>query len=284
MEEKIKLMFLTKIVAFILLTCIRDNRDLAWFNIMQSEKFNHNRKLQEKTCLSLTKYNQDNSSCIVGLNEEISRSGKDVRTHMYNNEVDKVSKKQLNKSSMNNKRGHKNDKKNKSCIFETKKYSRLEKKIFKELDFSNFLRSNRTISNKLYKKITLKKYGLRIVIPLLLFLLLLISLILDLSGSYGIINVLSTKMKTLGSNVWKTFGQNFGYLIGKTLGDYLRPLFTEPSWASTSDPAKVFATTGLFGFIVYIIPFMILGVTFISWIIYYHRKVKKYEKIKFRRR
>lgn len=50
----------------------------------------------------------------------------------------------------------------------------MEKEIFKELDYIDFLKEKRTVSNKTYKKITLEKYGLSIILLLLLFFLLLI--------------------------------------------------------------------------------------------------------------
>ncbi|KAI4841548.1 fam-l protein [Plasmodium brasilianum] len=45
-----------------------------------------------------------------------------------------------------------------------------------------------------------------------------------------------------------------------------------------------FYVTGFFGIFIYLLPFILFGVTLILKVVYYHKKVKKYEKIKFRKR
>ncbi|KAI4835525.1 hypothetical protein MKS88_004735 [Plasmodium brasilianum] len=62
----------------------------------------------------------------------------------------------------------------------------LKKKIFKEFDYEYFFKNNSTISDNVYKKIIFKKCGLRFALPLLLFLVLALSLILDKFCGYGL--------------------------------------------------------------------------------------------------
>ncbi|SBS96085.1 hypothetical protein PMALA_051100 [Plasmodium malariae] len=95
---------------------------------------------------------QDKDSSIMYLKEQIPR-GVDDKNNIYNNEkMNSGTNKQTNGNSTNNKRDHKKVKKNKSSTFETKKYSHFEKKIFKDLDYVDFLQNNKTISEKLYKR------------------------------------------------------------------------------------------------------------------------------------
>ncbi|SBS95702.1 Plasmodium exported protein (Pm-fam-a like), unknown function [Plasmodium malariae] len=221
----------------------------------------------------------------MSLNEEVPYNGENKKKHTYNNEKRELTRKKLlNVSSLNNCKSHKQDRKNKSFIFETKKFSFLEKKIFKELDYENFLKNNRVISDKLYKEIMFKKYRLRIALPLLLFLLLSISLVLDLFVGCGLINMLRQLLNTHDENIWKFLGQTFGNFIGKDLADFLKPLWTYTKMDGSNIKKEVYASTGLCGILIYFLPFIILGVTLISGIIYYHKKVKKFEKIKLRKR
>ncbi|SBT86394.1 fam-l protein [Plasmodium malariae] len=129
----------------------------------------------------------------------------------------KLSNRALSKDEVNNKQSMKN----KTCIFETKKYSHLEKKIFKELDYMDFLKRNRTISDKVYKKIILKKYGLRHALPLLIFVLLLISLILDYSCSYGIKRWLFKALKLLSPDWFKNLHK---FLRTSYLGSFFKSM------------------------------------------------------------
>ncbi|SCP02955.1 fam-l protein [Plasmodium malariae] len=281
-----KLMFLVKIAAFIL---------LAWRRSFNSIKFPINKYLNEnssvvgklniRTYRLLRKHKKDTHSSIVEIKEEIPYNIDNKNKHIRNNEEEDTSRnKKSYRSSLNNGGSHIKDKKNKFCTFETKKYSHLEKKIFKELDYENFLKNNRIISNKFYKKIMFKKYRLRLSLPLLFFLFLSISLILDLFVNYGVMRILRYLLNTYGNSAWNTLGKKFGELIGKDWCYYLRPFFTAPQWANGNVKGKVYASTGLIGLIIYFLPFIILGVTVISGIIYYHRKVKKYEKIKLKKR
>lgn len=144
------------------------------------------RKLYARNYRILAKYKQDKDSCIVCLKEELPHMVYD-KQDISNNEKDSLWKKNYSNESLpRSVRGLKKKMKNKSCIFETKNYSHLEKKIFKELDYVDFLQRNKRISDKLYKKIILKNFLLRIKYPCILLLLLCIAFIVEISSGYGV--------------------------------------------------------------------------------------------------
>ncbi|SBT85590.1 fam-l protein [Plasmodium malariae] len=217
MEIKIIILLLVKIFAFIFLPWRSYfNNDMSLFNNSLNEMYSFHRKLDTRVRRLLSKYKQDIYSNILGIKDDLPYNEENKKKSVYSNENDKKVRTKSTKGSSLNKAGnHKQDKNYNSCIFETKNYSRFEKKIFKELDYEDFLKKNRTISDKLYKKIILKKYGLRLALPLLLFLLLFLSLILDLSGEFGLQNMLRKVLNISGANDWmKKLGQNFSNLIG----------------------------------------------------------------------
>ncbi|SBS95858.1 Plasmodium exported protein (Pm-fam-a like), unknown function [Plasmodium malariae] len=239
--------------------------------------YNHNRKFCTRNYRLLEKYNQNKFSSIVCLKEGMP-NGMHSKKDIYTNEKCTSGKKiQLNGSSIKNAKDHKKNMKNKSNIFETNKYSYLEKKIFKELDYENYLKNNRTISDKLYQKIICKKYRLRSFLPLLLFSLLSISLILDYSCSLGLAKGLIRLVSACyGDNKWVS-----------TLGHLLKTTSPFKEFFMVLDSNKKVVNiyvTSLFRTSIYLIAYLMLGVTFILMILYYHKKIKKYEKIKFRNR
>ncbi|SBS97389.1 Plasmodium exported protein (Pm-fam-a like), unknown function, partial [Plasmodium malariae] len=163
-------------------------------------KKNNGSKLYVRTYRVIAIYKQNKDSHIIGLNDKIQynelHEEKDISIK-DNENTGKMNS--SNRKLSSDFRGHKSPLKNKSSIYETKKCSYLEKKIFKELelDYEVFLKNNRTISNKTYKKIMLKKCGLRIAVPLLLFSILLITLIMDLLWSCGLARGLSKFLEQL---------------------------------------------------------------------------------------
>ncbi|SBS98986.1 Plasmodium exported protein (Pm-fam-a like), unknown function [Plasmodium malariae] len=227
------------------------------------------------------KYNIDSKDIFT--KEQMPNIGLTNKKDICNSEEGLQSK--VNKSngcSSSITRSRKKDMNKKSCTFETKKYSHLEKKIFKELDYENFLKKNRSITDKMYKKIMLKKYRLRFTLPLLFFSLFLIILLIDLSwglidknkGLWGALGV-STHLENLAKGSLKSFLESL-----KTFKKLWEPAFNATSRAVS----EIGVLWHLFGILIYFIPFVILGFTLILGIIYYHKKVKKYEKIKFRKR
>ncbi|SCP02953.1 fam-l protein [Plasmodium malariae] len=281
LERKIKIIVLIKIVMFILLTRIcHIKSDVSTHNKSLDNLYNHSKKLYSRNYRSLAKYKQDKDLCMVYLMEQ-TPNGMNDKQDISNNEKASLGKKNhSNGSSPRSARGLKKNKKNKSCIFETKKYSYLEKKIFKELDYEDFLKKNRTISDKLYKNIIRKKVVLRIVFPLLLLFLLCIAPIVDLNMKRGLL------YEIFGSKVWRNDGTWYRSLHKILWESPFRRLFQSDLIRCTTNTSTGYyiVVEGFFSFIIYFLPFIILGVTIISGIVYYHKKVKKFEKIKYRKR
>ncbi|SBS98472.1 Plasmodium exported protein (Pm-fam-a like), unknown function [Plasmodium malariae] len=268
------------------------------FNKPMEKKYKFHRKIDTGNYRLLAKYKKNKDSIITGLNEKVPYNKLNEKKDIYNNEKWETGYKELSSTSSSKKvEVNKKAMKNKSCIFETKKYSSMEKKIFKELDYQNFLKNNRTISDKTYKTIISKKYGLRLAIPVLLFLSLFIVFIVDFSlgfktkvawegGLFGLWSYikefsiegswLEKPLQWLRDNTpgfWRHYG------VGKN-NHNLCDLCTKAS----KHLSENCILGQLFGYIIYFVPFIILGITLISWIIYFHKKVKKYEQIKFRKR
>ncbi|SBS91638.1 Plasmodium exported protein (Pm-fam-a like), unknown function [Plasmodium malariae] len=231
----------------------------------------------------------------MGLKEGIPNNDMTERKDISNNEnIFAQLKRQSNRSLSRNIKRQKKDKKNNSRIFETEQYSRFEKKVFKELDYANFLKNNRGISNRIYQKIIRKKYRFRLGLPIFFVLFLSLLLLLDLFVGCGLIRGLFKILKIIS----KLLGyQDKGSV--KAVQVMLRPLhewLKESHFSSffkcavnaqsNADKSldKHYYITGFFGFLIYFIPIFIIGVTCILGVFYYHKKVKKYEKIKFKKR
>ncbi|SBS99103.1 Plasmodium exported protein (Pm-fam-a like), unknown function, partial [Plasmodium malariae] len=263
------------------------------------ENYKFHRKIYSRNYRLLSKYKQNKDSIITGLKKDISNNEVDEGKDICNNENERTGKKELsNKCSTRNIDIDKKFIKNKYCMFETKKYSNMEKKIFKELDYENFLKNNKTISDKTYKKIITKRYSLRLAIPVLLFLLLLILFVVDFSLGFST-NEVSWKGGLFGfSDFISNIDTEKGFL--STVIKWLRDN-TPGFWQHYRKTAGTSVICNLcnaaekkldlkcilgqlFGYIIYFVPFIIFGVTFISWIIYYHNKVKKYNKLKSKKR
>ncbi|SCP02956.1 fam-l protein [Plasmodium malariae] len=292
LEQKIKI-FLFKKISTLIFLCWICNIDTytSTHNKSLDKLHNHNRKLYARNYRSLEKYKQNKDSCIVHLMEQIPNAVNDKQDISNNEKASLVKKNYSNGSSPRSARGLQKNMKNKSCIFETKKYSHLEKKIFKELDYVDFLRRNKTLSDRIYKKIMLKKCRLRFALPLLLFLLLSISFILDYSCSLGLVRglfqaivyFLPDKVPNIGNLASKQINAALKSISDALRSSPLHGLFDNVVVLESGAKAN-YCVQSFFNFLIYFIPFFILGVILILAIAYYHKKVKKYEKIKFRKR
>ncbi|SBS96540.1 Plasmodium exported protein (Pm-fam-a like), unknown function [Plasmodium malariae] len=281
-----KLLLFIKIVAFVLLTWISQfYNDSSTWNTYFEEKYKLDIILCGRYYRLLAKCTKDKYSSNVRLIQGIPNNGIQEKYNVHESEMGVTGKKKISRrTSLQNEKYYKNLVKNKCSIFETKKYSHLEKKIFKELDYENYLKNNRTISDKLYKKIICKKYGLRLALPLLIFVLLPISFILDYSCSNGFINWLFYFLKMLIPDWLKKFHE---FLRTSHLGWFFKKgksIVTSSYVAQLGGNVKKVTesyVSSFFVYLIYVLPFIILGVTLILWIVYYHKKVKKFENIKF---
>ncbi|SCO92872.1 fam-l protein [Plasmodium malariae] len=268
MKQKIKLLLFIKIAEFVLLSGICHFKNcVSIFKNSVDDKCIHGKKMDARTYRILAKYKHDKDSNLLCLKEDIRNYEKKLREkNKWSNEISSMSI-----------RGHKQHMKNKSCMFETKKYSHMEKKIFKELDYIDFLQNTKTISDKIFRKTVFKKYRVRIILPLFLFILLSTYLILDFSGGYGLGGRLLSVLNRILGKGWSAHLRSF--LKNLNL-DFLWPQINMGSsgktWTLMTKPFLIY--------VIYLIPFLILGFTTILYIFYYHKKVKKYQKIKFRKR
>ncbi|SBS96252.1 Plasmodium exported protein (Pm-fam-a like), unknown function [Plasmodium malariae] len=257
------------------------------FNKLLGEKRTVGRDLSLRSHRLLAKCNHKKDSSMVGLkffpyNEAIEKKDMTVE------ETSKAKNKYSNRSSSKPTKDHKQITRNKSNIFETKKYSNLEKKIFKELDYFDFLEKNRTISNKVYQQTIFKKYRLRIFAPVALILLLSILIILDRFFSYGLKSMFIKIVSLCHGRGW--YGplhkylesSNFSWLF-KSVGEVIYMKVQKTAQGALENVKGYVYVESFLGYLVYIIPLIILGVTLILGILYYHKKVKKYQKIKFRK-
>ncbi|KAI4839229.1 hypothetical protein MKS88_001773 [Plasmodium brasilianum] len=280
MQYKYNLIFFIKIATFILSPWIFHFYNDCILN-KYGEKINILcSKLEIRTYRLLIQSKQNKDSIIIGLGELIPNN---VVTEQYyindNGKGNKEINKQLRESTSKSAKCYKTATKKKSCVFETKNYSRLEKKIFKQLDYENFLKNNKIISDKLYKKIMRRKYGLKLASPLILALILSIALILDLFGGYGFIKALFKLFTALSA--WEGLKPFYLFLMETPL----KSLVTPVKMTCSQGQRNYYAVLDLFFFnVIYVLPLIILGVITISGIFYYHKKVKKYESIKFRKR
>ncbi|SBT00053.1 Plasmodium exported protein (Pm-fam-a like), unknown function [Plasmodium malariae] len=275
------------------------------FNKLFDINYNHHRELYIRNYRSLANYKQYNHSSITCINDQLPNGVNNKSDITSKEKYSERKKKYSNGTLPTNARSHRKDTKSKSCIFETKKYSHLEKKIFKELDYADFLKKNRTISDKIYKKIILKKCGLRLALPLLLFLVLAISFILDKFCGYGLTYVLYKVILLCSPVIGVSELSGLPYLshIENISELYKNSNVASPALVHLYDIlnkpplnwfTKVLVKEGgkninycvryFLGFLIYFVPLFILGIILISAVFYYHKKVKKFEKIKFRKK
>ncbi|SCN12503.1 fam-l protein [Plasmodium malariae] len=276
MGKKQKTIIFINFFGFILLSWICSFYiDVSMFNISLDKYCEIKKILKTRNYRLLGKYTHNMDLNFICTKEEIPNIGLNIRNDICNNEESvKTQMKQSNGSSPGNTRGHKKHMKNKTCTFETKKYSHMEKKIFKELDYQDFLKNNRTISDKLYKKVIIKKYRLRFALPLVLFLLFSLGLILDFTCNCGLRRGL---YKLLRFSLGLSIMTKFHCYLKTAVGSFFK-------YTNGNNSSEDFYITPFFDFLIYCVLFFIFGITLISGIIYYHKKVKKFEKIKFRKR
>ncbi|SBT87561.1 fam-l protein [Plasmodium malariae] len=286
MEKKIKLLFFIKVYILIFLSWIGFlSSNINKFEKSTYKKHSSSSKLNNGTYRLLAKYKGGKNLNILCSKEKLPNNVVDEVKNISINEKREIGIQELsNRSSVNNRGSYKHDKKNKSCMLVTKKYSHLEKKIFKELDFEDFLKNNRTIIDKTYKKIIRKKCGLRLALPVILLLFFSVSPILEYYCGYGPLLGMFKLLYIIFPGGW--------YL---TLHKFLKksPLFFLFKSAEIEVTRIIVTNKEILGdyvyvesflrFLMYIVPLIILGFTLILAVVYYHKKVKKYQKIKFRK-
>ncbi|SBS99223.1 Plasmodium exported protein (Pm-fam-a like), unknown function, partial [Plasmodium malariae] len=218
----------------------------------------------------LAKYKRDKNSNIVEEKEIISDSGVNIKKVFSNNDRGAIgTKEQLNRDTLNNSGNNKEATKNKYSVFGGNRCSYFEKKIFNELDNREFLEKNKTISNRTYKKIKFKKRRLRFSLGSFLSILILLVPLIDLFLYFVCGNDL---LSTLG--LLRVDMGHGGYFPRVEDGS-LKQLLDLKHWMFRE---AIRVPT----IVKYCIPIFIIFVVIIMCIVYYYKKVMKYEKIKFR--
>ncbi|KAI4839216.1 hypothetical protein MKS88_001760 [Plasmodium brasilianum] len=252
------------------------------YNKTLGECYNYRKKLYTRNYRLLEKYNQDKYPSSVCLMEDIPNGIHNKKDIYINQKYTSEKKKQSYRCSLSNEKGHKKDVKNKTYIFETKKYSNLEKKIFKELDYEEFLKKNRTISDRIYKKIIRKKCGLRFALPLLILLVFAISFILDNFCRCGLtfgLKKIIVLISPVSEKVSPALKSSYDLLTKSRFS-----WFTNSVVKLQNGKMANYCAAGFLGFLIYFVPIFLLSVILIAGVVYYHKKVKKYEKIRHRKR
>ncbi|SCN12005.1 fam-l protein [Plasmodium malariae] len=180
MDQNIILLFI-KILTFILLTWICNfYNDMNTLNKYLDERCSFRRKLNSRKYPLLAQYKQGKDLCIANSKEEIPGNEVIKQNNISNNKKGANGKhKQSCRSSLYVQKYGKNVDQNKCIIPKTKKYSDYEQKIFKELDYNDYLKNIKIIEDKEYKKVKRKKLRIRISL-FFLFILVLMMPILDL--------------------------------------------------------------------------------------------------------
>ncbi|KAI4840591.1 fam-l protein [Plasmodium brasilianum] len=257
MEQNIKTLLFIRITTFILLCWTYPFYTyVSTLKKSLEEGDNYYRKLHSSNYHLLKKYKHNKNSRFLCLKNEIQINGVPEKKDIFHNENDDSEKKKAIE---------------KICI----KYCR-------------------TISNKVYTKIICKKYGLRIVLPLLICLFLLIIFIVEVSLTYSNSGSLLHHIG-LNKEYLETLAKNNGPwspIVGvlKILGEFLQYSTSSSGtlscgWCQVASEVSDMCILGnFFRILIFFVPFVLLSITLISGIFYYHKKVKKYEKIKFEKR
>ncbi|KAI4833963.1 uncharacterized protein MKS88_000199 [Plasmodium brasilianum] len=269
MEQKFMLFLYIKISAFILLTWI-----CHFYNKENTSKNNLNAKCKLSRKLNiinyrlLAKYKPNKDSYSVNFEDELPHNREKQNKCVTTNKKEANVKHKISRlSSLYIEEYCKNNDKNKPDIPKTKKYSNFEKQIFKELDYKDYLKNIKEIEDKEYKKLSRKKRRIRFVFVLLFFFVLIVP-ILDLLLEYfvtdGLLGSLGLLSLTKEGSVY-------------TLEGILSTLFEIGGWGNSDKirAANIF---------IYCLPFLIFVVIFILGMIYYYKKVIKYENIKFKKK
>ncbi|SBS93668.1 Plasmodium exported protein (Pm-fam-a like), unknown function [Plasmodium malariae] len=244
---------------------------MSSLNVYFEEKCNFFRKLNTRNYRLLTKHKHDKDSCIAKFKEETPNNEVKEKRYISNNKRGTDGKhKPSYRRSLYIREYDRNVEKNKCVIPKTKKYFDFERKIFKELDYEDYVKNCKIIEYKEYKKILCKKRRIQIALILLVILVLILP-ILDLSletfidgGLLGSLELLSPVNSTGGG-------------VASGVQGSLITLLCQSNWGMLQ---KISASTLFF----YCVPFFIFVVIFILVMIYYYKKVISYENIKFKKR
>ncbi|SBS97429.1 Plasmodium exported protein (Pm-fam-a like), unknown function [Plasmodium malariae] len=244
--------------------------EMSCLNNSLDEKCNFCRKFNTRNYRLLVKYKQNKYSNIAKFKKEVPDNEVKQNKCLSNNKKGLNGKyNPLCRSTLYIEEYGQNLEKNKCDIPKTKKYPDFEKKIFKELSYKDYLKNVKITDDKEYKKLARKKRRTRIAL-ILLFILILILPILDLSLE----NLVDGGLLGLLHLLYPNLGEK-NVLSG--VDGQLVTLLSNGKWGNLD---KICAST----IFIYGVPFLIFVVIFIFGMVYYYKKVIKYENVKFTKR
>ncbi|SCP03037.1 Plasmodium exported protein, unknown function [Plasmodium malariae] len=170
MEQKIKSLFFIKTNTFIILTWIFYlYNDMSTFSKLVGE-YKIERIIDIKSYRLLeecSQYKDSRNKDLKGMIHKNDENEKEVITN--SNLCDKIKNKKSSKSSLYKEQFNKGYIKQRMLKYRGKYLTLFERKLFKHLDYIDFIRKNPSITNKSCKKVLLKEYGLLMYLPFLLF-------------------------------------------------------------------------------------------------------------------
>ncbi|KAI4841569.1 uncharacterized protein MKS88_000162 [Plasmodium brasilianum] len=271
MEQNISIIFLIKILMFILIIRMcHFYSDMSRFNKILDENYGFGRKLGIRIYRLLGICIGDIYPYVADLELKIpyKKKKKNKQLFIFDNEKwDEKKKEKLYRNALYKEKLIKKLMKNK-CTMLHGSYSHYEKKVMNGLNDNAFFEKMMLINDKDYNKLKRKKYGLRICSLILLFVLVLIVPIVDLSlSNFSSVGKLLNTLCTLVYGTASTSGQQ----IEGNSGTF---------WSSTCQLSNL---TGIkvFGVLVYCLPIIILGIILILGISSYYKNSIKYKKIRF---
>ncbi|KAI4839070.1 hypothetical protein MKS88_002586 [Plasmodium brasilianum] len=169
MEQKIKSLFFIKTNTFIILTWIFYLYcDMSIFSKFVGE-YKIERILDIKSYRLLAKCSQYKDSRNTDLKGMIHENDENEEVITNSDIGDKIKNKQSSKSSLYKEQFNKGYIRKRMLKYRGKYLTLFERKLFKHLDYIDFIRKNPSITNKSCKKVLFKEYVLLIYLPFLLF-------------------------------------------------------------------------------------------------------------------
>ncbi|SCN12029.1 Plasmodium exported protein, unknown function [Plasmodium malariae] len=247
------------------------------FDKYLDERNNFDRMLYTRNYRSLVIYENEIYSSFGRSEKEIPYCFKKTNEKNFTINNEKRNKKKSEhsyKTSLINNKGYKEPMKCNSKIFH-RTCSDFERKFLNALDKMCFLKKIRMNNDESYRKLKNKKYKLRLGLLLLVFLLVLMIPMLDLSFTYG--GQKNGLLGTLGLlSVTVTRRINSLFLGGDiTISG---PIVT---WFGLSQKNFVGIETAV-SILFYCVPFFILAIILITAVVYYYKNSIKNQKIKFK--
>ncbi|SBS93729.1 Plasmodium exported protein (Pm-fam-a like), unknown function [Plasmodium malariae] len=245
---------------------------MSRFNKILDEKHGSDKKLYKRIYRLLGKCKKSIFANVGYLELNIPYNTKRKNEEIFtvdNEKFQKEKKEKLDRSLLYKEKLIKQLMKNK-CTMLHKSYNHYEKKIMNGLNDKNFFKKIMLINDKEYKKLKRKKYGLRLSLLLLLFVVLLIIPILDLSlGGFDNPGYILIAL----CNLINTSSTDLTNLPRAGDSDALLP--------SICDQSNMTAKYKASSILIYCLPILIFGIILILGIFYYYKKVIKHKKIKY---